>query len=107
MSDIYKDLALFNELVTILINEEEKKPVAERIDSSKLYDSIDLSLNDTAIIDDDFKTVLTDVLVATPKTATNLFFNQLRHLLTIVARIDSGTLVSRGLNLFCWPHINW
>ncbi|MFK8060987.1 MAG: aspartate aminotransferase family protein [Polaribacter sp.] len=77
MSHIHKDLALFNELVEVLMNEEEKNPVAERIDSSKLYDSIDLSLNDTAIIDADFKTVLSNVLVATPKTATNLFFNQL------------------------------
>ena len=45
MSDISKDLALFNELVEVLINEEEKNPVAKRIDSNKLYDSIDLSLS--------------------------------------------------------------
>jgi len=77
MSDISKDLALFNELVEVLINEEEQNPVAERIDSNKLYDSIDLSLNESAMIDDAFKTVLHDVLISTPKTATNLFFNQL------------------------------
>ena len=77
MSDISNDLALFNELVEGLINEEDKNPVAERIDSNKLYDSIDLSLNESAMIDDDFKTVLRNVLIATPKTATNLFFNQL------------------------------
>jgi sulfinoalanine decarboxylase/sulfinoalanine decarboxylase/aspartate 1-decarboxylase len=77
MSNIHKDLALFNELVEVLINEEEKNPVAERIDSSKLYESIDLSLQNTAMIDADFKKVLSKVLVATPKTATNLFFNQL------------------------------
>ena len=77
MSDISNDLALFNELVEGLINEEEKNPVAERIDSNKLYDAIDLSLNESAMIDDDFKTVLRNVLIATPKTATNLFFNQL------------------------------
>ena len=77
MSDISKDLALFNELVEALINEEEENPVAERIDSDKLYDSIDLSLNESAMIDDAFKTVLRNVLISTPKTATNLFFNQL------------------------------
>jgi len=77
MSDISKDLALFNELVEVLINEEEQNPVAERIDSNKLYDSIDLSLNESAMIDDAFKTVLRNVLISTPKTATNLFFNQL------------------------------
>jgi len=44
MSDISSDLVLFNELVEVLINEEEKHPVADRIDANKLYDSIDLSL---------------------------------------------------------------
>ncbi len=77
MSDINKDLALFNELVGVLINEEEKNPVAERIDSSKLYDSIDLSLNESPMIDEEFTSVLRNVLISTPKTATNLFFNQL------------------------------
>ncbi len=77
MSDISSDLVLFNELVEILINEEKKHPVADRIDSNKLYESIDLSLNASPMVDDEFKTVLKDVLVSTPKTATNLFFNQL------------------------------
>jgi len=77
MSDINKDLALFNELAEALINEEEKNPVAERIDSNKLYDSIDLSLNQSAMIDGEFTSVLRKVLISTPKTATNLFFNQL------------------------------
>ncbi|WP_298781777.1 aminotransferase class V-fold PLP-dependent enzyme [uncultured Polaribacter sp.] len=77
MSNINKDLTLFNELVEALINEEAKNPVAERIEASELYDTIDLSLNQSAMIDDDFKTTLQNVLVATPKTATNLFFNQL------------------------------
>ncbi|MFT4754200.1 MAG: sulfinoalanine decarboxylase [Salibacteraceae bacterium] len=77
MSDISNDLALFNELVEILINEEEQHPVADRIASNKLYDSIDLSLNESPIVDDALKTVLKEVLVSTPKTATNLFFNQL------------------------------
>lgn len=77
MSTIKNDLALFNELVEVLIKEEKINPVAERIDSSELYETIDLSLNDGAMIDDDFKTLLSDVLIATPKTATNLFFNQL------------------------------
>ena len=77
MSDISVDLALFNELVEILISEEDRYPVANRIDSNKLFESIDLSLNDSAMIDDEFKILLRDVLTSTPKTATNLFFNQL------------------------------
>jgi sulfinoalanine decarboxylase len=77
MSNIKNDLALFNELVEVLISEEAENPVAERIAASKLFNTIDLSLNDGAMIDGDFKILLREVLVATPKTATNLFFNQL------------------------------
>jgi sulfinoalanine decarboxylase/sulfinoalanine decarboxylase/aspartate 1-decarboxylase len=77
MSNISSDLVLFNELVEVLINEEKQHPVADRIEANKLYDTIDLSLNATAMVDDDFKSVLKDVLVSTPKTATSLFFNQL------------------------------
>ncbi len=77
MSNITKDLSLFNELVEILINEESKSPVAERIDASKLYDTIDLSLDHSPMIDEEFKSLLSTILVSTPKTATNLFFNQL------------------------------
>jgi len=52
-------------------------PVAKRIDSNVLFDTIDLSLTKNAMVNDAFKKVLKEVLIATPKTATNLFFNQL------------------------------
>jgi len=77
MSEIHSDITLFNELVEILLKEEENNPVADRIEANKLYDAIDLSLNDTAILDDEFKVALRNVMISTPKTATNLFFNQL------------------------------
>ncbi|MDG1529602.1 MAG: aminotransferase class V-fold PLP-dependent enzyme [Polaribacter sp.] len=77
MSELSNDLILFNELVEVLLNEEENHPVAKRIDSNILYDTIDLSLNKSAMVDDSFKKVLKEVLISTPKTATNLFFNQL------------------------------
>ena len=77
MSNITSDLTLFNELVKVLLNEEEKHPVALRIEPNKLSDSIDLSLNTTAMVDNEFMTILKKVLVLTPKTATKLFFNQL------------------------------
>lgn len=77
MSEISRDLALFNELVEVLIKEEEKNPVANRIDANELYKTLDLSLNESPMLDDSFKKILKEVLVSTPKTATNLFFNQL------------------------------
>ena len=77
MSELRNDLLLFNELVEVLLEEENNHPVAKRIESNMLFETIDLSLNKDAIVDDAFKKVLKDVLIATPKTATNLFFNQL------------------------------
>jgi sulfinoalanine decarboxylase/sulfinoalanine decarboxylase/aspartate 1-decarboxylase len=77
MSDLSSDLELFNELVEVLISEEENNPVADRIEANELYKTIDLSLNNNPMVDDEFKNTLKDVLVSTPKTATNLFFNQL------------------------------
>jgi sulfinoalanine decarboxylase/sulfinoalanine decarboxylase/aspartate 1-decarboxylase len=77
MADIHKDLALFNELVKVLLEEEKENPVADRIEADELYDTLDLSLSDSPMVDDDFKKVLRRVLFSTPKTATHLFFNQL------------------------------
>lgn len=77
MSDINNDLTLFNELVETLIKEEESSPVAKRINANELYNAIDLSLNDSGMIDDELKALLGKVLISTPKTATKLFFNQL------------------------------
>ena len=76
-STIKADLALFNELVEGLLNEESVQPVAERIEATELYKTLDLDLNDDPIMDDEFKSTLTNILAATPKTATKLFFNQL------------------------------
>ena len=75
-STIKADLEMFNQLVEVLLEEEAQKPVAERIEAEELYNTIDLSLNKEPILDEDFKKTLQDVLIATPKTATNLFFNQ-------------------------------
>ena len=77
MSKINSDLVLFNELVEVLLNEEHKHPVADRIEADKLYNTLDLSLNPTPIVDDKLKDLLKEVVISTPKTATKLFFNQL------------------------------
>jgi len=82
-----KDLKLFNELVGYLISEEKNNPVATPIDTKALYDSIDLSLNDDASIDEEFTTTLKAIIKSTPKTASTSFFNQL-----FGGRIDRATL---------------
>lgn len=77
MSELQSDLHLFNELVDVLIKEETNNPVANRVEAHELFDTVDLRLNSQALVDDELKEVLKQVLKTTPKTATNLFFNQL------------------------------
>ncbi|HEX9826945.1 MAG TPA: pyridoxal-dependent decarboxylase [Flavobacteriaceae bacterium] len=74
---MHKDLILFNELVDILLDEEQKHPVAKPIETDKLYQTLDLSLNEHPTLDEDFKNILLEVVKNTPKTASTSFFNQL------------------------------
>jgi len=74
---MHKDLKLFNELVDILLDEEQKHPVAKPIPTNKLYQTLDLSLNELPTLDEDFKKTLLDLVKSTPKTASTSFFNQL------------------------------
>ena len=70
-------LSIFNEIVTELLADEEKHPVAEYIPSQNLYDKIDLSLSDHPIDEKKYKTILKDLVFKSPRTATKAFFNQL------------------------------
>lgn len=72
-----KDLKLFNELVEILLEEEQKHPVAIPIAMDKLYQTLDFSLNENPTLDEDLKNIVTELLKTTPKTASTSFFNQL------------------------------
>jgi len=76
-SKLKSDLELFNLLVEFLFNEETINPVARRIEAEKLYDTLDLSLQDDPMVKKDYIKTLKDLIIATPKTGTNLFFNQL------------------------------
>lgn len=82
-----KDLKLFNELVEYLISEEKNNPVAIPIETSKLYETLDLSLSDEPAIDNDFTETLKGIIKSTPKTASTSFYNQL-----FGGRIDRATL---------------
>ena len=72
-----EDLELFNELVEVLLNEEQNHPVAAPIPTHKLYDTLDLSLNELPSVDKDFKNTLIELIKSTPKTASTSFYNQL------------------------------
>ena len=72
-----KDIALFSDLCDILLEEENKNPVAEPIATSDLFNTLDLGLNPNGIVDEDLKHILKSVIKSTPKTASKSFFNQL------------------------------
>lgn len=68
------------EFITItqkLTQDEKKQAVANHIPSSALFDTLDLSLSDEGIDDEKFMKALEELVLATPRTATNAFFNQL------------------------------
>ncbi len=70
-------LKIFNDLAKKILRDEEQNPVSEFVSSGDLFDKLDLSLSDHPIDEDQFKEVLEDLVLKTPKTATNAFFNQL------------------------------
>lgn len=72
-----KTLALFQDIVKDLLQDEKENPMAEHIPSAQLYDRLDLSLQDEPIDDDRFQKALKELVMKTPRTATNAFFNQL------------------------------
>jgi len=77
MSDFRTDLKTFNRLVEALLKDEEENPVSAKIEPSELLNHLDLSLTDNPISEEEFERVVRELILATPKTATNLFFNQL------------------------------
>lgn len=72
-----KDISIFNEIVQTLLKDEQNKPVADYISAEKLFEELDLSLSNEPINDEQFKESLKQLVLTTPRTATNAFFNQL------------------------------
>lgn len=71
------DIALFSELCDELFKAEINQPVADHISTSKLYEQLDLSLNENGLLDNELVSILKDIIAKTPKTASKRFFNQL------------------------------
>lgn len=70
-------LERFDRIVRDLLEDESKNPVAEFVPSSELYETLDLSLGEEGISEEVFEKALRDLVMKTPRTATNAFFNQL------------------------------
>lgn len=67
----------FDRITKKLIEDEKINPVAEYVASEDLYKEVDLSLSDEGMPEEAFEKSLVDLVLKTPRTATNAFFNQL------------------------------
>lgn len=72
-----KALAVFQSIATELLADEKANPVVDFIPADQLFDRLDLSLIDQPIDDATHLQKLKELVMATPRTATNAFFNQL------------------------------
>ena len=70
-------LDLFQRITNDLLMDEKENPVAKHIPSSELFDTLDLSLKADPLSEDEFEKVVKELVFASPRTATNGFFNQL------------------------------
>lgn len=76
-NNIKADLALFNQIVNIFLEDEQKHPVTEAIAPKELESELDLCLNEEGAVDEEFVSILQKLVLNTPKTSSALFFNQL------------------------------
>jgi sulfinoalanine decarboxylase/sulfinoalanine decarboxylase/aspartate 1-decarboxylase len=72
-----ENLKEFNEIANKLLTDEKDNPVADHIPSEKLFETLDLELNDYPADEKSFRNALEELVLKTPRTATNAFFNQL------------------------------
>ncbi len=70
-------LKLFEQIVKDLLEDEERNPVAEYVPEDELFERLDLRLKRDPISEEEFESVLRELVMTTPRTATNAFFNQL------------------------------
>ncbi len=74
---IAKDLQTFTDIFEALRQDEIDNPVTESVDPEVLFEQLDLSLGDEPMADDAFNANLKELVLNTPKTASNRFYNQL------------------------------
>lgn len=70
-------LDLFQRITNDLLEDEKENSVAQYIPSTELFDALDLSLKTAPLSEDKFEKVIRELVFASPRTATDGFFNQL------------------------------
>lgn len=76
-AEMNRDLQHFMRLAQDLLTDEKENPVSERIPADQLKKVLNIDLNEDGIDEEQFIDTLKKVVLATPKTSSSLFFNQL------------------------------
>ena len=71
------ELDRFVHITRGLLKDEIENPISNRIKVNDLYEVLNIGLNEEPIDDEEFYTLTQDIVNATPKTSSKLFFNQL------------------------------
>lgn len=74
---MHKALKKFTEITEDLLADENEQPVAEYVSTNELFEKLDLELTDEGSAENEFEKALRDLVMKTPRTGTNAFFNQL------------------------------
>jgi len=76
-NEMIETLSDFVSLSKDLLEDEVENPISTRIPVDELAQTIDISLTDEPLDEIKYYELLKEVVLATPKTSSNLFFNQL------------------------------
>jgi len=72
-----RELELFQKLTAEFLDKEIDEPVIKPLQAESLWKDINISLQSEGVSEEEFEKILRDVVLNTPRTATNKFFNQL------------------------------
>ena len=96
------ELDIFNDIVDELLKLEEADPVVKLGDPERMKDTFDIAVGDEPMGEADFRAVLGNVVLNTPRTASRSFFNQLFGGRNPVATL--GELLSVMLNISMYTY---
>ena len=99
-----EDIKLFNVIADALLKDEIEKPVTDYIPVNELDQTVDISLSQNPIGEEEFSKILKDLVLKTPKTSSRMFFNQLfggrKSKAKIAAYSNSGGRFPKDKNQF-------
>jgi sulfinoalanine decarboxylase len=76
-TEMQEELKIFEKIVQKLLIKENEEPVATPLQSETVMQQLNLEFSDNGLTDSELSDTIEQAVLNTPRTATNLFFNQL------------------------------